>query len=197
MKKIIFSVIIIIIMIIYSITLFSVESANRVNTNYVEYNCDVKILNLNTKINISKNDKNFASVSGNIFKLIEDPLTMYDAAGNKIAYAGDTYHFISQDSHGIYVDNQFKCDMVGKVDFIGESYEIYDNDEKLIAKMELNGANTKGILYDLNNNLLAEFNSGYFYYDFDIKIYDNCTLDHKTVLMLFCSYYSDYSADNG
>lgn len=175
---------------------FSVPSANRVSENYTLYDCDVKVLNLNTKINITRDSEKFASVSGNILKLIEDPLTMYNTEGKKIGYAGDTYHFISQDSHGIYVDNEFKYDMVGNVDYVGESYDIYDKDRNLIAKMEINGVSTKGCLCDLNNNLLAEYTSGYFYYDFDVKIYDNCELDHKSVLMIFCSYYSDYSADS-
>ena len=66
---------------------------------HTEYQCDVKNLRLSTTIEIDKEGEDFATVKGNIFKFVVDPLTMYDANENKKAYAGDAYHFIAQDSH--------------------------------------------------------------------------------------------------
>ena len=42
---------------------------------------------------------------------------------------------------------------------------------------------------------LAYFLEFFFFNDFDVRITDDCELDEKTVLMIFCSYYSDQSAD--
>ena len=161
-----------------------------------EYGCDVKNLRLSTKIEINKENEDFASVSGNIFKFITDPLTMYDLNENKIAYADDSYHFIAQDSHSIYVDGTMSIEMVGVVKFFGESYDIYNREGEKIANVTFNQFNTNGEMYDNNGNLIADFNSKLFLNDFDVRITKDCKLDEKTVLMIFCSYYSDQSADS-
>ena len=80
-----------------------------------EYKCDVKNLRLSTTIEIDKEGENFATVNGEILKFVTDPLTMYNLNKNKIAYADDSYHLISQDSHSIYVDGVFSVEMVGLV----------------------------------------------------------------------------------
>ena len=161
-----------------------------------EYKCDVKNLRLSTTIEIDKEGENFATVNGEILKFLTDSLTMYDLNKNKIAYADDSYHLISQDSHSIYVDGVFSVEMVGLVKLFGESYDIYNKDGEKVANVTFNTFNTNGKMYDTNGNLIADFNSKFFFNDFDVRISEECTLDEKTVLMIFCSYYSDQSADS-
>lgn len=161
-----------------------------------EYQCDVKNLRLSTTIEIDKEDEYFAKVKGNILRFVTDPLTMYDAEEKKIAYAGDAYHFIAQDSHSIYLDDGLSVEMVGLVNFIGDSYDIYNGDSEKIANVTFNFFNTKGEMYDVNGTLIADFHSKILFKDFDVRISEDCTLDEKTVLMIFCSYYSDRAADS-
>lgn len=179
--------------IVIVIALFSNHKADM--GTCTNYKCDVKNFKLSTTINISKEDENFAKVKGNILKFITDPLTMYDLSEKKIAYAGDAYHFISQDSHSIYVDNEEPIEMVGLFKVFGEAYDIYDANQNKIAKVTFNYFNTKGEMYDTEGNLIADYNSNFFFNDFDIRISEECNLDEKAVLMIFCSYYSDQSAD--
>ena len=160
-----------------------------------EYQCDVKLLRLSTTIEIDKDNENFVTVSGNIFKVVTDPLTMYDLDKNKIAYADDTYHLISQDSHSIYVDGTLTAEMVGLVKVFGEAYDIYKDGEK-IAKVTFNPFNTKGEMYNANDELIADYYSKLFFKDFEVRITEDCTIDENTVLMVFCSYYSDQAADS-
>ena len=160
-----------------------------------KYNCDVKNFELSTSINIMKDGEFFAKVKGNIFTYVTDPLTMYDKDGNKVAYAADEYHYIAQDSHAIFVDDSFTCEMAGLVRIWGQAYEIYGKNGDKIADVTFNSFNTSGKMYDLEGNLIAEYISNTFLNDFDVRIYEKCNLDEKTVLMIFCSYYSDYSYD--
>ncbi len=51
-------------------------------------------------------------------------------------------------------------------------------------------------MYDVEGNLIADYNSKLFFNDFEVRIKENCNLDEKTVLMIFCSYYSDQHADS-
>lgn len=161
-----------------------------------EYECNVKIFRLTTTIEIDKEGKDFAKVSGNIFRFITDPLTMYDLANNKTAYADDSYHLIAQDSHSIYVHDIRTAEMVGLVKILGELYDIYDKDGEKIATVTFNTFNTNGEMYDIEGNLIADYNSKLYRKDFDVRIKENCEIDEKTVLMIFCSYYSDQNADS-
>ena len=160
-----------------------------------KYHCDVKNFRLSTTIEIDKENEDFVKVKGNIFALFTDPLTMYDLEDNKIGYAGDAYHFITQDSHSIYVNDEISVEMVGLFKIFGESYDIYNMNEEKIANVKFNAFNTNGEMHDVNGNLIADFTSKLFMNDFDVRIADTCKLDEKTVLMIFCSYYSDQSAD--
>lgn len=162
----------------------------------INYKCDVKNFRLSTTINISKEGENFAKVKGNILKFITDPLTMYDLRENKIAYAGDAYHFIAQDSHSIYMNSEEPLEMVGLFKIFGEAYDIYDADQNKIAKVTFNYFNTNGEMYNMEGKLIADYNSNFFFNDFDVRILEECNLDEKAVLMIFCSYYSDHSADS-
>jgi len=164
-------------------------------TDYTKYQCDVKLFHWATTINIDKDSKDFATVRGNIFKFVTDPLTMYDLEENKVAYAGDDYHFFAQDSHTIFVDNCFSVEMVGLVSLFGEAYDIYNSSGEKIASVSFGPFDTYGSMYDMEHNLIAEYNSFLFFNDFTVKISENCPIDEKTILMIFCSYYSDQSAD--
>lgn len=164
--------------------------------NYEQYDCDVKNLRLSTDIHISSNDQKIGKVSGNIFRFVEDPLTMTDSDGNKLAYAGDDYHLIAQDSHAIIVDDTVTAEMVGLFEIFGEKYDIYDTEGNKIAHANFNSLNTAGELYDADGKLIATYGSFVFFNDFTVKISKECKIDPTTVLMIFCSYYSDQSYDN-
>lgn len=170
-------------------------SGSKIGPN-TKYDCDVKNLRLSTDIEISSEGKDICQVSGNIFRIVEDPLTMKDSDGNKLAYAGDDYHLISQDSHVIIVDSAVTAEMVGRFDLFGNTYDIYNSDGEKIAKASFNWFDTSGKMHDMNGNLIAEYNSFVLFKDFDVRISDESPLDHTTVLMIFCSYYSDKNYDN-
>lgn len=161
-----------------------------------KYKCDVKNFRLSTTINISKEGKKFVQVKGNILKFITDPLTMYDLNERKIAYAGDTYHFVAQDSHSIYVNDEAPIEMVGRFKIFGEAYDIYDENQNKIAKVTFNVFNTKGRMYDREGNLIADYSSFFLFKDFNVRISEKCNLNEKDVLMIFCSYYSDQATDS-
>ena len=85
--------------------IFNIPNTCASEKNYIEYNCDVKNLNLATTIKIYKEKDYFGTIAGEVFRFVTDPLTLYDADGKRAAYAGDSYHFFAQDSHAIYVNN--------------------------------------------------------------------------------------------
>lgn len=161
-----------------------------------EYQCDVKLFHFATTIEIDKEYEDFATVSGDIFRFVTDPLTMYDLERNKVAYAGDSYHFIAQDSHTIYVNGNLSAEMVGLFKLFGEAYDIYNNSGDKIAYVSFNQFNTYGSMYDMEDNIIADFHSFPLFNDFNVRITEDCPLDEKTVLMIFSSYYSDQSADS-
>jgi len=195
-KKMIIHLILIIVILMGPIIWGNIAGDRKFDAPYVEYDCDVKNLRLATTIDIKKDGEYFAEVKGNIFTFITDPLAMYNEENKQLAYAGDAYHFIAQDSHTIYVNREFSVEMVGLFDLFGETYDIYDFDQEKIAKVECNVWNTEGQMYDEEGTLLADFSSGYFFNDFKVRISEKCELDEITVLMIFSSYYSDQHADN-
>lgn len=165
--------------------------------DYTVYDCNGRVISLQTKIEIDKEGEYFGKIQGNIFTAVTDPLTMYDANEKKIAYAGDTYHFINQDSHGIYIGRELMYEMVGKFEWMGQEYEIYDYDQNYIGKLKFSPGNFNGMLTDAKGNIIAEYQSFFGFNDFELKIYDDCEIDEISVLMMFGSYYSDYHYDNG
>lgn len=161
-----------------------------------QYKCDVKNFRLSTDIVVKQEDKKVAQVTGNIFRVVEDPLTLKDADGNKIGYAGDDYHLIAQDSHVIIMSGVVTAELVGKWDLFGETYYIYDSEGQRIATASFNWTNTYGKIVDTDGNLLAEYESFILFNDFDVRIAEDCPIDDGTVIMIFSSYYSDQSYDN-
>jgi len=159
------------------------------------YECDVPIVALSTRIDITVEDEPYCTVSGNILRFVEDPLTMWDSEENKLAHAGDDYHFIAQDSHAITVDGNVTAEMVGLFEIFGEKYDIYNPEGVQIAHANFNAWDTIGEIYDMDGNLIADYKSGVYGVDFEVRISDDCKIDDKTILMIFCSYYSDKAAD--
>lgn len=165
--------------------------------DYTKYNFDVKhFLKLSTTIEIDKSGDSYAKVKGNIFKFVTDPLTMYDTNDNKIAYAGDDYHLIAQDSHVIFMNNTVVAEMVGRVNLFGETYDIYNSEQQKVARVKINMFNTRGVMYDANKNIIADYRSLPLCRDFNIRVSDDCELDENVVLMIFSSYYSDHKFDS-
>ena len=164
--------------------------------DYSEYECDVKNFRFSTEIIIREDGEKIAKVKGNIFRIVEDPLTMRDMAGNRIAFAGDDYHFISQDSHVIIADGKVMAEMVGRVKLFGEKYDIYDSNGMKLATVEFNFTDTYGEMRDPVGRLIAEYGSFIFFNDFDVRVSPDCQLDENTVLMIFASYYSDQAFDS-
>lgn len=159
------------------------------------YKCDYKSLNLNTKITTTLNGEEI-SITGNIFTLFTDPLTVRDSKGNVLGYAGDVYGFISQDDHGIYIGEEFDINMCGNVDLFGESYKLKDSEGNIVATVEFNMSNTGGSMRDMEGNLIATYSSMLFMNDYTITIYDNNICSDMSILMIVASYVSDYKADS-
>lgn len=163
---------------------------------YTEYKFDVKNLHLSTTIEIEKSGEDFAKVKGNVWKFVTDPLTMYDANDNKVAYAGDEYHLMAQDSHTIFVNNNLAAEMVGRINLFGETYDVYNANKEKIARVKINMFNTKGKMYDADGNIIADYRSFPFFNDFNVRVSDDCEIDENVVVMIFSSYYSDHKFDS-
>ena len=200
MNKIVTRLFVILMVIIVLSSCIATTTSNHGNPSsrdYTVYECDGKFWSIeNTKIKVFKENEYFGTIKGSLFTFVTDPLTFYNANDKKIAYAGDTYHFINQDSHGIYVNGNFTCDLVGDFEMFGQEYQLYDFDENLIGNASFSMANFNGKITDSRGNIVAEYTSSYLFRDFTVKIYDNCEIDEITVLMIFASYYSDYHYDS-
>lgn len=159
------------------------------------YVCDYKSLNVNTKITTVIDDKEIFIV-GNIIKFLTDPLTVKDADGNILGYAGDAYGVIEQDDHGIYVDDNFEINMCGNFEMWGNRYKLKDAEGNIVATAEFNMLNTKGQMIDTNNNLVATYSSSLLENDYTVTIYDNDVCSDMSILMIMASYVSDYKADS-
>lgn len=171
----------------------NVNIENDVKTERI-YKCDYKSANINTKITTTINGEEII-ISGNIFTLLTDPLTVKDSKGNILGYAGDVYGFISQDDHGIYINKEFDINMCGNVDLFGESYELKNQNEETVATAEFNMSSTGGSIVDVNGNLIAEYSSSFLMNDYTVTIYDNTVCSDMSILMIVASYVSDYMAD--
>ena len=158
------------------------------------YEHDYKIISLNTEITTTYNDTEI-TISGDIFRLLVDPLTIKDSDGNVLGYAGDVYGFISQDDHGIYVDDNFEINMCGNIDFLGESYELKDSNGTVVGYAAFNMNSTRGEITDINGNLISKYSSKLLANDYTVTIYDNEVCSDMAILMIIASYVSDFQAD--
>ena len=171
----------------------NVNIENDIKTERI-YKCDYKSANINTKITTTLNGEEII-ISGDLFRLFTDPLTVKDSKGNILGYAGDVYGFISQDDHGIYINKEFDINMCGNVDLFGESYKLKNQDGDTVANVEFNMSNTSGNITDVNGNLVAEYSSSFLMNDYTVTIYDNNVCSDMSILMIVASYVSDYMAD--
>ena len=88
------------------------------------------------------------------------------------------------------------AEMVGRFKLFGEKYDIYNIDGEKVATVEFNWTDTSGEMYDTEGKLIADYSSFILFNDFDVRISNDCPIDETTVLMIFCSYYSDQSYDS-
>ena len=183
------------IIIILSIILAIASSIRPDIGENTSYFCDVKILTLKTNIRIKKSNETIASIRGKTIRFFTDPLAMYDNNDKKIAYGADEYHFIAQDSHAIFVNNQLTVEMVGKFSIFGDKYDIYDSNGQLIAKASFNMLNTYGTIVGTDGILWADYYSNIFRLDYTVRIKDECLIDDTSILMMMASFYSDRAAD--
>lgn len=134
------------------------------------YQCDGKVLSLNTEISV--NDGEY-TIDGNILHLWEDPLTLTDSNGSKLGIAGDDYNLLSQDDHYIKVgDNEII--MKGKISVFGEYYTIIKNGEE-IGFADYNMFDTEGTVKDMEGNVISRYESIIFMKDFNVSYNENRT----------------------
>ena len=194
MKKIISLLIAILMVVNLSACGSAADTTIKTETGRV-YKCDYKSLNINTKITTTLDGEEII-ITGNIFTFLTDPLTVKDSKGNVLGYAGDTYGFISQDDHGIYIGEEFDINMCGNVDLFGESYKLKDSEGNIVATAEFNMLNTSGSIRDTEGKLIATYSSALFMNDYTVTIYNNDICSDMSILMIVASYVSDYKADN-
>ena len=158
------------------------------------YECDYKTLSVNTEIQTLYKGEEI-SISGNILRFIEDPLTAKTQSGKILGYAGDAYGLIEQDDHGIYVDGKFELNMNGKFMLLGNSYQLKDAKGNVVAKAEFDPFSVSGKIVDANENIIAIYSSGVMLNDYKVIIYDNDVCSDLAILMIMASYVSDAKFD--
>ena len=163
------------------------------NTPKRVYECDYSNFSLNTKFTTVLNDKKVV-ISGNIMKLITDPLKMVDEDGNLIGEVTDSYNFISQDDHTIIVDNKVECVLSGDIAFGGEHYIIYNDDKMEVGKLDSIFSDLRAKITDTDGNIIAVLKRGFFE-DFTIEVYEDDKFSDEAILLMFSAYRSDVLAD--
>ena len=170
-------------------------TGNKKNIGAVKtFDCDVKILRLNTDIHVSSDGNELYNISGNVLRILTDPLTLYDTSGNTLAYAGDQYHIITQDTHWILTGSE-EIKMVGNFNFFGDSYDIYVDGQK-VAHAKFDFLNTYGTLVDNSGNLMADYSSRLYFKDYTVQATQYNIFSDEALNLIFASYYSDQEADS-
>lgn len=190
--------VIVVIIVIWGIASGITSSKNLANDNYRTYECDYKSTSITqTRIETVIDGRDIIIKGNAIAKLkITDPLGMYDADGNEIAYAGDTYGFIAQDTHGIYVNGEFEINMEGNVSLLGNVYTLKDKDGNALATIDCNSFDTKGYVTDNDGNIIASYESLFAVNDYTVKICDNDICSDEAMLLIIASYVSDVKYDS-
>ena len=189
--KLISGFIILVIIIVNYAQGFKPSSDDYIN----HWKCNYSCLSLNTNIHATDETGRDVTIKGNVFRVVTDPLTMKDKNGTVIGYAGDTYNFVTQDSHGIYTGNTFCVNVDGKFKFFGDEYSVLDGEGKKIAEAKFNVLDTKGKLYS-ENTLIAEYISKPLRKDYEVYIYENTDVfSDDSIMLIFASYVSDKSFD--
>lgn len=159
------------------------------------YDCDYHTLSLNTCISFKMDGETY-KITGNIFRIVTDPLQLKDSKGNVVGYASDDYHVVSQDDHAIIIDGKFEVAIEGNFEILGNSYDIYGDDDVKLGKAEFNELCTSGAVLDNEGHAVAIYNKSLLLNDYTVDIYDNDICSDKAMLMIIASYVSDYHADN-
>lgn len=190
--------VIVVIIVIWGIASGITSSKDLASDDYRTYECDYKSTSITqTRIETVIDGKDITIKGGSIAKLkITDPLGMYDADGNEIAYAGDTYGFIAQDTHGIYVNGEFEINMEGNVSLLGNVYTLKDKDGNALATIDCNSFDTKSYITDNDGNIIASYESLFTMSDYTVKICDNDICSDEAMLLIIASYVSDVKHDN-
>ena len=150
------------------------------------YNCNGKVLSLNTEIDV--NDGEY-TVVGNVLRLFEDPLQLKNETGKVIGTVGDNYDFITQDDHVIETSNG-QLIMKGKISLFGEHYEIV-KDDKVVAYADYNMFDTKGVIKSVEGEVVSRYSSFILMRDFEVSFNNNKILSEEEVLLIHAAYYSD------
>lgn len=190
--------VIVVIIVIWGIASGIANSKDLASDDYRTYECDYKSTSITqTRIETLIDGRDVIIKGSSIAKLkITDPLGMYDADGNEIAYAGDTYGFIAQDTHGIYVNGEFEINMEGNVSLLGNVYTLKDKDGNTLATIDCNSFDTKGYVTDNDGNIIASYESLYAVNDYTVKICDNGICSDEAMLLIIASYVSDVKYDS-
>ena len=190
--------VIVVIIVIWGIASGITNSKDLASDDYRTYECDYKSTSITqTRIETVIDGRDVIIKGSSIAKLkITDPLRMYDADGNEIAYAGDTYGFIAQDTHGIYVNDEFEINMEGNVSLLGNVYTLKDKDGNALATIDCNSFDTKGYVTDNDDNIIASYESLYAVNDYTVKICDNDICSDEAMLLIIASYVSDVKYDS-
>lgn len=149
--------------------------------SYTEYECNVKNLHLTKIIKIDKENQDFAEVYTQILQLFTNAFTMYDTEGNRIAY--------TEGMDSIYVEDMIMLKMEKRHSIFGNSYDIYRKEEK-ISSVTFDVFNKNGQMYDTKGNLVADFHSRFLGNGFYVRISDECAINEKAILMIFCVNHS-------
>ena len=196
-KMLLLAVAVVLIIIFSSVLIiFNPHYSAEIGSDWDKLQFDVKLIRFNTEIAVYKNNDILGTVKGNIFRILTDPLSFYNTNNEKIAYAADTYHIIAQDSHTIIVNNVVTAEMVGKIKLFGEAYDIYDNSGNKIAHANFSPLNLSGKMTDNTGETIAIYRANPILKDFTVSVSPNNPIDDATLIMIFSSYYSDYTADS-
>ena len=197
-KLVLIECIIVVIIVIWGIASGITKSKDLASDDYRTYECNYKSTSITqTRIKTVIDGRDVIITGSSIAKLkITDPLGMYDADGNEIAYAGDTYGFIAQDTHGIYVNGEFEINMGGNVSLLGNVYTLKDKDGNALATIDCNSFDTKGYVTDNDGNIIASYESLYAVNDYTVKICDNGICSDEAMLLIIASYVSDVKYDS-
>jgi uncharacterized protein YxjI len=160
------------------------------------YMCDVNPFALKTCVNIKNSDgTELYNVNGEYFSAFEDNLVMQDTCGNIVREMNDNYNFITQNDHTILDGNGFLYICEGNVNFMGNSYQVFDNKKEQVGNVWFDAFNTRGTISNMDGEIVAQYNSKLFCSDYVVSIFENCAIDEASVLMMFASYVSDIRAD--
>lgn len=165
----------------------SIVSSGRI------YECDYKSLNINTKITFKKDGVEH-EITGRVFTLVTDPLTL-TKNGKVIGKADDSYNFLNQDDHAITINGNFEVAVRGNFKVFGNSYDLFDSNNKKVGYAEFNDLCTDGAIYNAQGEAIAVYSKSWLLNDYTVKIYNNDIASDEALLMIVASYVSDYHYD--